>query len=199
MIKITVTFFLEFILMFLGAYTLLILFRSTLLNTKSFAMKVLSDNEETGCCKRFNPSPWDEKEINFRDQLFIKDRVRSFFHIPLNYGKVVKINIEKIDKAGIKIKELPLMLTDENSLWGADIYIAVNNNIPNSEIVKIKGDFLSKVFEGSYKNIKKWMIEMENFVNSKGKKMKKLYFYYTTCPTCAKAYGKNYTVLLAKV
>jgi len=25
------------------------------------------------------------------------------------------------------------------------------------------------------------------------------YFYYTTCPKCAKKYGKNYVVLLAQV
>ncbi|MHC4509420.1 MAG: hydrolase [Planctomycetota bacterium] len=26
-----------------------------------------------------------------------------------------------------------------------------------------------------------------------------MYFFYTTCPKCAKVYGKNYTVLLAKI
>jgi hypothetical protein len=29
--------------------------------------------------------------------------------------------------------------------------------------------------------------------------MQTLYCYYTTCPKCAKKYGKNYVVLLAKV
>ncbi|MGE5758418.1 MAG: hydrolase [Sideroxydans sp.] len=29
--------------------------------------------------------------------------------------------------------------------------------------------------------------------------MRKLYFYYTTCPKCAKKYGKNYVVILAEV
>jgi hypothetical protein len=29
--------------------------------------------------------------------------------------------------------------------------------------------------------------------------LKKLYFSYTTCPACAKAYGKNYVVLFAQV
>ncbi|MHC1707784.1 MAG: hydrolase [Bacteroidales bacterium] len=28
---------------------------------------------------------------------------------------------------------------------------------------------------------------------------KKTYFYYTTCPKCAKAYGKNYVVSLVEV
>ena len=29
--------------------------------------------------------------------------------------------------------------------------------------------------------------------------LKKQFFYYTTCPECAKAYGINYVVLLAQV
>jgi hypothetical protein len=45
----------------------------------------------------------------------------------------------------------------------------------------------------------KWIKEMKLFVQSRGEQMKKLYFFYTTCPACAKAYGKNYTVLLAEI
>ena len=33
----------------------------------------------------------------------------------------------------------------------------------------------------------------------KAKEKEKIYVFYTTCPKCAKVYGKNYTVLLAKV
>jgi hypothetical protein len=40
---------------------------------------------------------------------------------------------------------------------------------------------------------------MKEYVASKKKAMAKLYFFYTTCPKCAQAYGKNYVVLLAKV
>ena len=45
----------------------------------------------------------------------------------------------------------------------------------------------------------KWIKEMEQFVQGKGKESTMQYFYYTTCPKCAKKYGKNYVVLLAKV
>jgi hypothetical protein len=161
-------------------------------------MKVLAENEETGCCKRFNPAPWQEKEVNFQDKIFLKDHVTSFFHVPLNYGKVMKRNMEKIEKAGALAKE-PLMLSDENSLWGSDIYISVEKDVPGSKMTKMPGTFLSKVFEGSFNNIGKWIKEMGQFVKSKGKTMKKVYFFYTTCPACAKAYGKNYIVLLAEV
>ena len=161
-------------------------------------MKILQENEETGCCKRFNPEPWEEKEINFRDKLFLKDHVTSIFHIPLNYGKVMKRNMDKIEKAGAKAIE-PLMLSDEHSSWGAEIYIAVAKEVPESAMVRISGNYLSKVFEGSYSNMGKWIKEMKAFAQSKNKKMKKIYFFYTTCPACAKAYGKSYVVLLAEI
>ncbi len=45
----------------------------------------------------------------------------------------------------------------------------------------------------------KWIKEMEEYVKSKGKETKMQYFYYTTCPKCAKKYGKNYVVLLTQI
>jgi len=93
----------------------------------------------------------------------------------------------------------PLMLSDEKSLWGSDIYIAVTKEVPKAEMVRISGNFLTKVFEGPYKNFGKWVKEMKAYVKAKGREMKKLYFFYTTCPACAKVYGKNYTVILAEV
>jgi len=161
-------------------------------------MDKLYEQSETGCCPRFNPQPWDEKEITFKDKLFIKDRVRSFLHIPLNFGKVMVKNMERIQKAEALAPE-PLLLSDENSLWGADVYIAVAKDVPGAEMARISGTFLSKVFEGPYKNAGKWAKEMKAYVQSKAREIKKMYFFYTTCPKCAEFYGKNYTVILAKV
>jgi NMD protein affecting ribosome stability and mRNA decay len=39
---------------------------------------------------------------------------------------------------------------------------------------------------------------MKGFVRSKGKDVRKMYFFYTTCPKCAKKYGKNYVAILAQ-
>jgi len=83
--------------------------------------------------------------------------------------------------------------------FGSDIYIAVSKEVPDSSMVKISGTFLSKVFEGPYSNMGKWVKEMKDYVKSNGKKEEKLYFFYTTCPACAKVYGKNYTVILAQI
>ncbi|OGI46756.1 hypothetical protein A2121_00055 [Candidatus Nomurabacteria bacterium GWB1_40_6] len=68
-----------------------------------------------------------------------------------------------------------------------------------AEMASLSGTFLTKVFEGPYQNAGKWATEMKEYVKSKGKELQKIYFFYTACPKCAKAYGKNYVVLLAQV
>jgi len=66
-------------------------------------------------------------------------------------------------------------------------------------MARMSGTFLSKVFEGPFKNAGKWVKQMKRYVKSQGKELKKMYFFYTTCPACARVYGKNYTVILAAV
>ncbi|MDD5589811.1 MAG: hypothetical protein PHQ47_01395 [Candidatus Portnoybacteria bacterium] len=151
---------------------------------------------ETGCCKKFDPQPWDEKEITWQEKLFVKDRVKSLFHIPLNFGKMVIKNMTKMEKAGAVGEQL--MLVDENSLWGADAYIAVNKEVPDAQMEKISGTFLTKVFEGPYKDARKWLKQMDEFAKNRNFEYSRIYFSYTTCPACAKAYGKNYVILFAK-
>jgi hypothetical protein len=154
--------------------------------------------ESTGCCDRFNPEPWQDKEIIWKEKLFVKDHVTSFLHIPLNMGNKIVKNMQKIEESNAKAPQ-QLMLTDEKSLWGADIYIDVSKNVANAKMTKISGVFLTKVFEGPYQNVGKWAAEMRTFVKNKGKKLNKLYYSYTTCPKCAVTYGKNYVVLFAQI
>ncbi|MFZ5364541.1 MAG: hydrolase [Patescibacteria group bacterium] len=153
--------------------------------------------QRTGCCEPFNPEPWQDKEIRWENKLFVKDHVTSFLHMPLNMGKKIIKNMALIEKAGATGEQL--MLTDEKSSWGSDIYISVTREVPGAEMANLSGTFLTKVFEGPYQNAGKWAKEMVEYVKSKNKNLKKLYFSYTTCPKCAKAYGKNYVVLFAQV
>jgi hypothetical protein len=169
--------------------------------TKSVKTKAKTTKKkikETGCCKPFNPKLWDKKTKVFKNKLFVKAHVMSFFHIPLNFAPVMKRTMKKIMDAKAETKE-PLMMVDEKSLWGADVYIEVTKNVPNAKMEKISGTFICKVYEGPYKNMGSWIRDMKKYVMRKKKKIKKLYFFYTMCPSCAKAYGQNYTVLLAKV
>ena len=154
--------------------------------------------ETRPCCPEGYPTAWDSREITWTDKLFVKDRVRSFLHIPLDFSGVMVRNVRLIEAAGAMPAEM-LVVSDENSLWGANVYIAVTKDVPNAQMARLSGDFLSKVFEGPYKQIPNWIKEMKEYVASRSKALKHLYFLYMTCPQCAKKYGKNYVVLLAQV
>ncbi len=150
------------------------------------------------CCPPFDPKPWEDKTFTWNNKRFVKDRVISILHFPLNFGAVMKRNMKTIAAAGAEADPM-IVLSDENSLWGADVYIEVTKDVPGAQMASISGAFLSKVFEGPYQNMRQWIGDMKSFVAAKGKSMSRMYFYYTTCPKCAKKYGKNYVVLLAQV
>ncbi len=145
----------------------------------------MSPYDQHECCPRFDPEPWDEAELTWNNRRFVKDRVTSFLHMPLNFGSVMKRNVGPIHAVGA-FPEPVVILTDENSLWGADVYIEVTQEIPGANMTTISGSFLSKVFEGPYRNVRQWITQMKNYVQGKEKSIRKLYFFYTTCPKCAK-------------
>ena len=158
----------------------------------------MSKNKTDECCPRFDPKPWDEVPLTWEGKRFVKDRVTSFLHIPLNFGTVMKRNVEEIEAVDASPENM-VVLSDENSLWGADVYIEVNKDVPGASMTTISGTFLSKVFEGPFRNMRKWIEAMKAFVQGKEKSLQKMYFFYTTCPECAKKYGENYVAILAQV
>lgn len=156
------------------------------------------DNAETGCCAKLDATLWDGRKLEWKDKPFLKDHVRSFFHIPLNFGSVISRGHAAIEEAEAYPKE-PIWLSDEVSPWGSEVYVAVDRDIPHAKMARLSGTFLTKVFEGPYRNVGKWLREMDRYVADQGLRSEKTYFYYATCPKCAKHYGKNTVVLLAQV
>jgi hypothetical protein len=137
------------------------------------------DNSETGCCARLDPAVWDEKEVSWQDKLFLRDHIREFLHIPLNFGSVITRDNAAIEEASAYPKD-PLWLTDEVSPWGSDIYLAVDREVPGATMEKISGTFLTKVFEGPYRHVGRWIHEMEEYVKAQGQEAEEMYFYYAT-------------------
>ncbi len=158
----------------------------------------MSEADQNECCPRFDPEPWDEKELVWENRRFVKGRVTSFLHVPLNFGAVMRRLMPSIEAAGARPQTM-VILSDENSLWGADVYVEVTKDIAGAHMATLSGTFLSKVFEGPYRNMRKWIEEMKAFVQGRDKPLRKLYFFYTTCPKCARKYGKNYVAILAQI
>jgi hypothetical protein len=150
------------------------------------------------CCPQFDPSPWDGKLIEWKDKKFIKDKVFSLFYMPINFGQVITRLMTKVENANGKTLN-NVCLSDHTSKWNMDIYLAVNKEIPGAENVTLTGKFFSKVYEGDFRNTGKWCTDFENIVTKKGFKISKWFMWYTTCPKCAKKFGKNYVVIIGKV
>lgn len=162
--------------------------------------KTYTDINETGCCPIPNVKDWDEAEVTWKNKKFIKDSTINFLHIPLNMKQVLTRMWKKIEDAGAKPQTNEwILLSTDIGLWKGEHFANVTKEVPNAENVTLSGTFLTKVFEGPYKDAGKWVQEMETYIKSKNKKIKKLYFFYTTCPKCAKHYGKNYTIAFAQV
>ncbi len=156
-----------------------------------------TDNE-TGCCPRFHPERWDGQELHFDRKPFVRASTTSVFHVPLNMGSVFAKTWSTIKSAQADTGGF-LVLSHDESAWQAEHLFAVAKDVPGEVMVHLSGDFVTKVFEGPFSNAAKWCADMAKDVQARGKRLDIPYFFYTTCPRCAKHYGKNYVVGVAKV
>ena len=150
------------------------------------------------CCPIFNPTPWDNTIFKWNNKLFIKDTVFTLMYVPINFGAVMKRLVALVKNTNILNPDY-LCLSEHNSKWNMNVYLAVEKVVPNAENVQLTGKFFSKVYEGSFKEIGKWTKDFEMTVKAKGLIQKKQYLWYTCCPKCAKKYGKNYVVFIASI
>lgn len=156
------------------------------------------DNHETGCCARLDEARWDAQEFTWQAKPFVKDHIHEFLHVPLNFGSVMARDHAALEQAQAYAPE-PLWLADEVSPWGCDIYMATDRVVPNMPMHYLSGTFMTKVFSGPFRDMGVWISQTETFVRERGKEVDKLYFFYATCPKCAKHFGKNQVVVFAKV
>jgi hypothetical protein len=150
------------------------------------------------CCPEFDPIPWDNKNFEWNDKIFVKSSVCTLFYMPMNFGSVMKKMDKVITASGADWSE-GICLSDHTSKWNMDLYISVDKTVSNIENHIFTGKFFSKVYEGSYKDTSKWFKDFNEVLAEKGYKSTKTYEWYTTCPKCAKKYGKNYVVLVAEI
>lgn len=158
----------------------------------------MADATQEICCPQFNPALWDDKILEWKDRRFIKDKVFTLFYMPVNFGAVMRRLDAHIRKAGAEVLE-GLALSEHTSRWNMDVYVAVDKEIPGATHDTLSGKFYSKVYEGPFRDTGKWSQHFAGLVRSKGHTVKKLYMWYTTCPKCARKYGKNYVALIAEI
>ncbi len=168
------------------------------MQTNAFPRNDTSDNT-TNCCPRFKPAGWDNQQLHFEDKKFVRATTSSAMHIPLNMGQVFARVQEHIEDAGAVSPEKEIVLSRDLSPWESEHYFAVDKNVEGEEMTTLSGDYFTRVFEGPYRRTKDFEHDMKIAASAMGKTAKRVYFFYTTCPKCAKAYGENYIVGVAQV
>lgn len=153
----------------------------------------------TGCCPKFNPKGWDDQTLHFENKVFVRAKTRSLMRVPLNMGPVFNKTFKAIEDAGANDNSHSFILSRDLSAWSAEHLFSVSTEVPGQKMVRLNGEYRTKVFEGAYRDAPKWAEAFEDQLEHEGCDVEEVYFFYTLCPKCAKAYGKNYVVAVAKV
>jgi len=155
-------------------------------------------NNDKECCPKFDSTPWEGKIFEWNNKRFIKDKVFTLFFMPINFGSVMTRIIKKVEAAGAQVPDW-LCLSEHTSKWNMDIYLAVDKEIPGAENTVLSGKYLSKVYEGDFSKTGEWCKDFKEYAKSQNLDIKKWFMWYTTCPKCAKKYGKNYVVIIGQI
>ncbi len=160
------------------------------------------NNQTDECCPKFVPEKWDEKTLNWENKLFIRESIPTLFHIPLPSmigKKVTKMyNLVMASKADLPQQEFLLMFRDP-SPFKSELYMSVTKPVEGAENTSLSGQFETRVFDGPYNAVPKFIREMQPYLAEKAKKDKDYFVHYAYCSKCAKKYNHNYMILFAEV
>lgn len=152
----------------------------------------------TGCCALIDPNEWDGKTFSFIDKPFAVVRTHSIFHVPVDMASVMRRTQARIDQADARAADA-LVLSHDVSPWRALHYVAVTGEVPGMDVVRMSGRFLTKVFDGPYRQTREWEQQLREYALARGEVPVHTYFFYTACPRCAETFGSNYVVGFARV
>lgn len=161
------------------------------------------ENQIDECCPEFEVSKWDKKREVWENRLFIKETMPTLFHMPFppTIGKKITKMYGQVEKAGAHLpdKADTLILFRDPSAFRSEIYYSVSKKVSDSQNAELSGTFVSRVFDGKYNEVPKFIKEMDKYLKENGESAGDYYIHYAYCPLCAKKYGHNYVTLFAKV
>ncbi|PKP36654.1 MAG: hypothetical protein CVT97_08485 [Bacteroidetes bacterium HGW-Bacteroidetes-14] len=161
------------------------------------------ENQIDECCPEFEVSKWDKKREIWENRLFIKETMPTLFHMPFppTIAKKITKMYGQVEKAGAHLpdKADTLILFRDPSAFRSEIYYSVSKKVADSQNAELSGTFVSRVFDGKYNEVPKFIKEMDKYLKENGESAGDYYIHYAYCPLCAKKYGHNYVTLFAKV
>jgi len=158
-----------------------------------------SGDNPTSCCPRLDPAGWDRQTLHFEGKPFVRAITHSVDYVPTDMAEVFGATSAAIAAANAWPDGESLVLSRDLSPSEAEQLFAVKGDVPRAEMVRLDGDFRTRVFEGPYEQAPQWKTAFERELAGEGLSADRIYFYYTTCPKCAAVYGKNYVVAIARL
>lgn len=170
------------------------------MNIYESKIKAMTDKKTNSdiCCPELNREDWDGKKLFWEDKRFVKGKVRTFFFIPFGFGRTMRKISKAMEVSGAKSGDW-MCLADHTSNLNMDIYVDVDKPVEGLSNVLFNGEYYSRVYEGPYRDTKKWTDDFETDAKAKGLDVEKQYVWYNYCPKCAKKYGNNYITILGKL
>ena len=162
-----------------------------------------NNNANGECCPKFYPERWEGKTVVWDKKPFIKSSVPTFFHIPSRailgkrINKMVNMAISA-RKLSTKAEEVLLLFFDPHP-FKSEMYLSVTGEVPQAENTTLSGRFITKVFDGPYRDTPKFFKQMDAFLNKQNIKAEKYYMHYAYCPKCAQKEGHNYMLVFAEL
>tara|TARA_R110002033_G_scaffold166331_1_gene204889 strand:- start:116703 stop:117197 length:495 start_codon:yes stop_codon:yes gene_type:complete len=155
------------------------------------------------CCPVFDVEKWNHKEFKWNQKKFIKESIPEFFHIPFPpmIGKRVTKMMKLVEDSAClnqDKKEILLLFKDRSPFIG-EIYLSVTDTVPNAKNVMLSGTYMSRVFDGAFKEVPKFIKKMNSYLMEQNKKAKNYYIHYAYCPKCAEKGDHNYMILFAEL
>jgi hypothetical protein len=159
--------------------------------------------QDRECCPEFDPEIWDKQTHQWNSKAFIKESMPLLFHIP--FPPMIKKKIMKMWKLAedsekmAPNKEDILVLFSDPHPFKSELFFSVTGSVPEANNVELSGTFKSRVFDGPYNAVPKFMKDMDSTLAEKGEESKRYYVHYAYCPECAKKSGHNYMILFAEI
>ncbi|MGC8201312.1 hydrolase [Aliiroseovarius sp. PTFE2010] len=122
---------------------------------------------ETACCPKFDPKGWDGRHLSFHGQPIVRATTRSLVHDPINMGQVFTRVQGHIEDAGAQDPDDIFVLSRDQSATEGEHFFRVIGDVPGEDVIRLSGDFITRVFEGSNRQANNRVHEMETAAEEK--------------------------------
>ena len=158
----------------------------------------MQNKAEEMCCPRFDPTLWQNKILDWGQKPFVRARVWCFLYMPVTLDATMRRLDQQISLAGASFEDA-MALSEHTSPFAMWQYLAVDRPLPGMDNISLTGRFKVWVFEGPYEQSGEWMRQAEADAKAQNQTINRWLMWYTTCPKCAKKYGKNYVAVLGQL